>query len=188
MELIKKIEALLFVAGSEGISVSQIKKMLYINKSEVLSLLGSYKNRLESSDSALKLSNFDEVYKLTTKEEMHELLSMFVDNKPNKLSSSALETLSIIAYKSPITRVEIEDIRGVDCTLIISKLVNLNLIEESGRAQTPGAPILYKVTNNFMDSFNLQSLSQLPELDNLEESDIEVKNIYETKFTEESNG
>ena len=185
MEIIKKLEALLFVCGSDGITFSQLSKILEISKPELETIIKSYEKKLNNFESAIKLEVFGEKYKLTTKSEMDEILSKLVDNKPNKLSQSALETLAIIAYKNPLTRIEIENIRGVDCTFIISKLVSLDLIQEAGRAQSPGSPILYEVSDYFMDFFKLQDLSQLPQLPDLAKADADDVNIYKSQFKEE---
>ena len=188
MKLFRKIEAILFVCGSDGISFVDLQKILNIKSGELKIILKSYENKLKNSDSALQLMSFGNKYKLTTKEDLNETLSALVDNKPNRLSQSALETLSIIAYKSPITRIEIEDIRGVDSTTIIAKLMSLDLIKESGRAKSTGSPILYKVSDYFMDFFKLSDLSQLPDLPNLQKHDVNNINIYKSKYVEEKNG
>lgn len=100
---------------------------------------------------------------------MHEYAQkLFADIKQSTLSQSALETLAIVAYKQPITRVEIEEIRGVGCDMMLRKLQARNLIEEAGRSEAPGRPILYGVTQEFMDSFKLLSLQELPDLPTFE--------------------
>ncbi len=188
MELFRKIDAILFVCGSDGISFADLQKTLNIESEELKTLLESYENKLKNSNSALQLISFGNKYKLSTKEDLNETLSALVDNKPNRLSQSALETLSIIAYKGPITRIEIEDIRGVDSTTIIAKLMSLDLIKEAGRAKSTGSPILYKVSDYFMDFFKLSDLSQLPELPDLQKHDVNDVNIYKSKYQEEENG
>ncbi|MPN47498.1 Segregation and condensation protein B [bioreactor metagenome] len=89
-------------------------------------------------------------------------------NKSSSLSPAAIETLAIIAYKQPITRIEIEEIRGVGCEMMLRKLLIRNLIREIGRSDAPGKPILYEVTNEFMDVFKLVSLKELPDLPSYE--------------------
>ena len=94
---------------------------------------------------------------------------LFAATKMATLSNAALETLAIIAYKQPITRVEIEEIRGVGCDMMIRKLLARSLIKECGRSDAPGRPFLYEVTKEFMDTFQLESLKELPDLPNFKE-------------------
>ena len=96
---------------------------------------------------------------------------MFASTKISTLSQAALETLAIIAYKQPITRGEIEEIRGVGCDMMVRKLLARNLIKECGRSDAPGRPFLYEVTDEFMDAFKLESLKELPELPTFHEDE-----------------
>ena len=103
----------------------------------------------------------------------------------NTLSNSALETLAIIAYNEPITRVEVDEIRGVQTGQLIRKLVAKGLIKEDGRSNLPGRPILYKTTSEFLDYFGLKSISELPEIKMPEINKDDDVSLYETKYTEE---
>ena len=98
-----------------------------------------------------------------------------------KLSKSALETLAIVAYYQPVTRIRIEEIRGVGCESMIRKLLAQALIKEVGREDSPGKPVLYGVTDEFMDAFNLKSLDELPELKEIE-SEFDEEDIFNTKY------
>ena len=100
-----------------------------------------------------------------------------------KLSKSALETLAIVAYYQPVTRIRIEEIRGVGCESMIRKLLAQALIKEVGREDSPGKPVLYGVTDEFMDAFNLKSLDELPELKEIE-SEFDEEDIFNTKYQE----
>ena len=106
-----------------------------------------------------------------------------IEQSENTLSNAALETLAIIAYNQPISRVAIEEIRGVGCDAMIRKLVAKALIKEVGREETPGRPILYGVTDEFMDAFSLASLDELPELKEIK-ADFDQDDIFNTKYTE----
>jgi len=169
------LEGLLFLIGEEGLTLAQIAKALNIDeeltKKTIQSLIQDYKKE----DRALELVCFGGQYKLVTKEEVYNIAeTFFKEEKTAPLSHSALETLAIIAYKQPITRVEIEEIRGVGCEVMLKRLVAKELIEEKGRLDTVGKPIIYQVTRNFLDLFKLQSLDELPKFEAIfdEESDL----------------
>ena len=127
--------------------------------------------------------NFGGVYKMTTLAKHHEYYQRMIEQSENTLSNAALETLAIIAYNQPITRVRIEEIRGVGCDAMIRKLAAKALIKEVGREDTPGKPILYGVTDEFMDAFGLTSLDELPDLADIVEID-EQEDIFATRYRE----
>lgn len=168
-QIVTILEGLLFVVGDEGISLQQCANVLEISETlteEHLDYLASY---YASEDRGMEVVNYGGVYKFVTKARIHPYAEkLFAYSKPATLSQSALETLAIIAYKQPITRVEIEEIRGVGCDMMLRKLQARNLIVESARSDAPGRPILYEVTNEFMDSFKLLSLNELPDLPSYE--------------------
>ncbi|MFR9117888.1 MAG: SMC-Scp complex subunit ScpB [Merdibacter sp.] len=119
-------------------------------------------------------------YKFVSKESVYPYAQrLFASVKPVSLSNAAMETLAIIAYKQPITRTEIEEIRGVGCDLMLKKLIARGLVAEAGRMDIPGRPILYQVTDTFMDSFQLESLEELPQLPKVQ------MNLDEDLFVEE---
>ncbi|PKR78893.1 SMC-Scp complex subunit ScpB [Halalkalibacillus sediminis] len=159
------LEGLLFVSGDEGLSISQMKKILDVDKESVHLILEELRYEYEDSQRGLAILEQKEIYFLTTKPE-HSLYleKMKETNLSSRLSQAALETLSIIAYRQPITRVEIEDIRGVKCEGPIQTLVSRMLIEEGGRKETSGRPILYQTTKEFLTFFGLSSLQDLPPL------------------------
>lgn len=161
------IEGLLFLSGDEGISVSQIIHSLNDNssKEDIENILADMMQEYMSDHHGIELVFFGDLYKFISKASIHEYAKrMFSETKIATLSQAALETLAIIAYKQPITRVEIEEIRGVGCDMMIRKLLARSLIQESGRSEAPGRPFLYQVTTEFLDSFKLESLKELPEL------------------------
>ncbi len=160
------IEAILFIAGDEGVTLEQLAAALELSKEEMIDIMD--KCMLEYNDDenrGLEMANYGKYYKLVTKAETHDYCQKIFNEENNKqFSQAALETLAIIAYKQPITRIEIEEIRGVSCDMMIRKLLAKNLIKEAGRLDTAGKPFQYAVTDEFMDTFKLKSLSELPEL------------------------
>ncbi len=159
------LEGLLFLTGDEGITLSQAMDTLGTGK-EYTEKMFSHLMQLYSCDErGIEVARFGETYKFLSKTYVHESAKkLFQLSKESKLSQAALETLAIIAYKQPVTRVEIEEIRGVSSDVMIRKLESRGLIKEDGRSDAPGRPFLYSVTDEFMDSFSLASLDELPEL------------------------
>lgn len=159
------IEGVLFAFGEEGVEKEQLMLALGLESVEFDALIENYKRSLTATDRGLELVEFGSIYKLITKSELHETISDMLEfNKNRQLSQAALETLAIIAYKQPITRLEIEEIRGVNSDMMCRRLEALDLIKECGRADSVGRPILYEVTNSFMDVFKLTTLKELPEI------------------------
>ncbi len=165
MSEIAKLEALLFAYGHEGISFEDLEQALTLDPQELKELLSEYHKQFESDDRGVKLVQYGGVYKLVTKKEYHDLLAETMNFKTKRnLSQAALETLAIIAYKQPITRLEIEEIRGVNSDMMVRRLEAMDLIKACGRADSIGRPILYEVTDSFLDVFQLTSLDELPEM------------------------
>lgn len=163
MDNVKQIiEAMLFSSGRE-IDEKEFINILELNKDEFETIINEMRN--EYVDRGIEIIKIDNKYQLCTKLEFAEYIYPLFDNraKPN-LTKSSIETLSIIAYNENITKAEIEAIRGVNSDTIIYKLLEYNLIEESGRLDAPGRPIMYKTTLNFLKTFGLESLKDLPEL------------------------
>ncbi|WP_459499636.1 SMC-Scp complex subunit ScpB [Bacillus sp. C1] len=159
------IEGLLFVAGDEGISLEQITKVLEIEVKDVVQLIEEMQRECEGMQRGLQIVQFAKIYRLATKKE-HAHYYQKLMNTPTaaSLSQAALETLAIVAYRQPITRTEMEEIRGVKTDRALQTLVSHLLIKETGRAEGPGRPILYGTTKEFLDTFGLQTLDDLPAL------------------------
>lgn len=170
-ELQAVLEGLLFLCGDEGLSSEQLVATLEMEEEKIIEALDTLmQTYLEDTTRGIELVRFGGVYKFVSKECIHPYAEkLFASTKMSTLSQAALETLAIIAYKQPITRAEIEDIRGVGCDMMIRKLLARNLIKECGRSDAPGRPFLYEVTPEFMDSFKLESLKELPELPDVNE-------------------
>ena len=174
---ISVLEGLLFVAGDDGISLEEASYILELEKSAVRQLLDELKKRLEDENSGLELLLTASHYKLVTKASLKTYIEKYaVSPYSSQLSQASLETLAIIAYKQPVTRVDIESIRGVQSSGSIQKLLLRDLIEEAGRLETPGRPKLYKTTAYFMDYFGLESLDALPDASDLFDLDSEEAN------------
>jgi segregation and condensation protein B len=158
------LESLLFAAGDEGLSKKQICAVLEVDDQKAEDILRDIETDLNANDErGIQLIELAGVYQLTTKKEHSAYLKKLLES-PNTqtLSQAALETLAIIAYKQPMTRLEIEDIRGVKCERPLHTLLTKALIEEAGRTETPGRPILYSTTKEFLDYFGLKSIEELP--------------------------
>lgn len=165
MKLRKILEGLLFLSGDEGLTSEQLCFALDISEEALDKNIKQMMNEFLEEDHGIELVHFGGKYKFVTKEIVYPYAEkLFASTKIATLSSAALETLAIIAYKQPITRTEIEEIRGVGCDMMIRKLLARSLIKECGRSDAPGRPFLYEVTSEFMDSFKLESLKELPEL------------------------
>ena len=157
-------QALLFVAGDDGLTLEEISYVVGIDKTAVRQLLEELMEQLKDETSGLELILTAQRYKFVTKASLKPYLEKYaVSPFSSQLSSAALETLAIIAYKQPITRLEVESIRGVQC----QKLLLRDLIEEAGRMDSPGRPKLYRTTTYFMDYFGLETLDQLPDVESL---------------------
>lgn len=185
MEKLGVLEGILFVVGNEGISASELMDILELKEDNINYLIDKLKEKYLSEESGLNIEYLGEKYKLTTKKEHNDYyIKLLEKEKKSELSNSALETLAVIAYNSPITRGQIDDIRGVDSTYQIKKLLYRNLIKEDGKADLPGKPKLYSVTNEFLDYLGLSSLDELPKLEEEKPVLIEETDLYESKYKE----
>lgn len=158
------IEAVLFTMG-ESVEISRLADVIEEDVKTTKSILKDMEKGYEAEDKGISLTYFDNSVQLCTKAEMYEYL-IKIAKAPRKmtLTDTVLETLSIIAYKQPITRVEIERVRGVSCDHAINKLLEYDLITELGRLDAPGRPLLFGTTEQFLRCFGVGSLEELPEL------------------------
>lgn len=175
MTPLSKIEALLFVAGEDGLGLRQLAALLDMPVPALLQQLEKLSQKYEADDSsALCLMESSKTYKLVTKKEYAELLRQYSRTPINQsLSRASLEVLSIIAYKQPITRIEVDDIRGVNSSGAISKLQAFDLIRENGKKEVLGRPNLYVTTDYFLDYMGINSLEELPDTSGIELKDEE---------------
>ncbi len=178
------LEGLLFVVGDEGITISSICDILNIEEEEAKKLVLDLKKDYMSDERGLRIDYLGNSLKLTTKEEHKEYYRKLVEDSNNTLSQSALETLVIIAYNEPITRIKVDEIRGISSSQMIRKLVAKGFLKEVGREDIPGRPILYKTTDEFLDYFGLSSKDDLPVLKNEESENEEEKDLFLSKYKE----
>ncbi len=189
MNQLSQIEALLFVVGEEGIELEEIAFTLERPTADVYQSLTELKEKYaEDPTSALTILEVGNRFVLTTKKVYAPLLKEFARSPlANRLSQAALETLSIIAYKQPITRGEIDELRGVQSSGAVQTLVSRQLIEEKGRVEGPGRAILYGTTTYFMDYFGLKDLTELPDVQQMETDladDEETLDLFYDRFKE----
>ena len=179
------LEGLLFIVGDDGLTAGQASSSTECSEEECEKILDELMKEYVADDSrGIEIANYGGVYRFLSKEYVIESAKrLFQLNKQATLSPAAMETLAIIAYKQPITRVEIEEIRGVGADMMLRKLLARDLIQEAGRSEALGRPILYEVTNEFLNSFKLMSLEELPDLPDFkstEESDDLFENEEKT--------
>ena len=186
------LEGLLFVVGEDGLSIEQIMDVLAIDIETAKELIKELKVDYEDENRGLRIDFLGNRFKLTTKYEHREYYQKLLLNpETNTLSQAALETLAIIAYNEPITRVQIDTIRGVGSKEVIRKLIAKGFIKESGRSDLPGRPILYETTTEFLDYFGLATIEDLPDMrefleENTKEEDDE-SDLYDSKYVEINN-
>lgn len=180
------LEGLLFVVGDDGLSINQMMEILEINHDEAIELINELKEEYENINRGIRIHFLGNTFKLTTKQEQQKYYQkLLVNEENNTLSNSALETLAIVAYNEPITRVEVDEIRGVQTAQMIRKLVAKGLLKECGRSELPGRPILYKTTSEFLDYFGLSDISELPKITPKSEQENSELDLYKSKYEEE---
>ncbi|MBO8163066.1 MAG: SMC-Scp complex subunit ScpB [Brevibacillus sp.] len=176
------IEGLLFLAGDEGIEAKQIAEIVELDAETVVDLLEDMKADFRRSGRGIQIVEVAGAYQLTTLPEHAPYFERMASSPGHaSLSQAALETLAIIAYKQPITRSDIEEIRGVKCEKALNTLLSKQLIREVGRAEGIGRPILYGTTKEFLEYFGLRELADLPEPPveiNLEEVHLEASALF----------
>ncbi|GAA0084989.1 SMC-Scp complex subunit ScpB [Clostridium sp. CTA-7] len=173
------IEGLLFVSG-EPLTIKELSNSIEASPKVISSILNEMISEYEDEKRGIKLISINGEYQLVTKAENGEYIQKLLrKNKRQSLSQASLESLSIIAYKQPITRVDIDEIRGVKSESALQKLLEKDLIKEVGRLEVPGRPILFGTTEEFLRQFGLKELKELPALDlysDSEEEAIEMMN------------
>ena len=158
------IEAMLFASGNvvRGMDIADV---LNVDEKEVKGFIKSINTRFDEENRPITIREIDDGFQMCTKPKYHEYIKKIQEKKPKKnLSQSAMETLAIVAYKQPITRVEVEKIRGVNSDYALNTLTEFGLIEDIGRADLPGRPLLYSTTQEFLRKFGYKSLNDLPEI------------------------
>ena len=165
IELQGAIEAILFASG-ERIEISRLSVALEVDQDEIRSAADTLADELAFNRRGIRIIRLDDGYQMVSSTEMVDLIAKALETrKPPKLSASQLETLTIIAYYQPATKAMVEQIRGVDSSYSITALLNKKLIEDAGRLNVPGRPIQYRTTPDFLRTFALNSLEDLPEIE-----------------------
>ena len=164
-ELQRAIEAILFAAG-ERIEISRLAAVLEADEADIVDAADALANELAFSRRGIRVLKLEDGYQMVSSGEMADFVTKCLETrKPPKLSASQLETLTIIAYYQPATKAMVEQIRGVDSAYSVGALLNKKLIEEAGRLNVPGRPIQYQTTPDFLRTFGLSSLEELPPIE-----------------------
>lgn len=167
-ELQRAIEAILFAAG-ECIEISRLSMALEVDEDEIIQAVDALSDELSFNRRGIRVIRLERGYQMVSSGEMADYITKALETrKPPKLSSSQLETLTIVAYYQPATKAMVEQIRGVDSSYSISALMNKNLIEEAGRLNVPGRPIQYRTTPDFLRTFGISGLDELPEIEKVD--------------------
>ena len=186
-ELERIIEAILFAAG-EPVEASRLAMAAECDTDEIEAAAKALMDRLAFERRGIRVVRLENAYQMCSSSEMSGYITKALETrKPPKLSASQLETLTIIAYYQPATKAYVEQIRGVDSSYSVGALLNKHLIEECGRLNVPGRPILYRTTADFLRTFGLESLDELPEIEKMQFGKKELP-VNETPETTETEG
>jgi len=186
-EYASAVEAILFASG-EGVSLERLCLALETDKQTVLDAIDVIKSRFDKADSGIELIKLEDSYQLTTKSKYADVIrKVFELKRSTPLSQAAFEVLAVVAYNQPVTRAYIEQVRGVDCSGVIASLSQKMLIEECGRLDLPGRPLLYRTTENFLRCFSLESIADLPPIPQNDEDNGQMTiDLQETENTNET--
>lgn len=182
--VIAKLEAMLFASG-DAVEASKLAEVLNLDLESVTKMLGHLEDKYDENENGIRLVRIDGKYQLCTREEYADDVRALLEIKKNTpLSPAAFEVLAIVAYNKTVTKSFIEQIRGVDCSGSIANLVQKGLIEEKGRLDLPGRPLVYGTTDRFLRCFSLNSLDDLPDLPTTEEVENIAKDNGQTSLFE----
>ena len=190
MNLLGVLEGILFAVGDEGITLKALTETLGVDSNRAKELLKELQTRYESDAYGIRVSYLGDAFKLTTKKEHAEYYQKLLGNPESQtLSESSLEVLAIIAYNQPITRVIVDEMRGVASGQIIRKLCARGLVKITGKSQMPGRPNLYGTTREFLDYFGLATIDDLPKMDayNTVETKEDETELFTSIYKEEVN-
>lgn len=182
------LEGLLYVQGDTGLTLKEVMSILDLNEEEAKELVYKLKTSYEEENRGLRLSYLGNTFKLTTKQEHKDYYEKLLESpSTHTLSQAALEVLAIIAYNEPITRSRVDEMRGVDSTFVIRKLLAKGLLKEAGKSDMPGHPTLYKTTDDFLDYFGLSTKDDLPDISKieLEMDENKEKDLFQSNYREE---
>ena len=175
IELQRAIEAILFAAG-ERVAISQLATVLEVEKKEIIQATDALADELAFNRRGIRIIRLEDGYQMVSSGEMADYITKALETrKPPKLSASQLEVLTIIAYYQPATKAMVEQLRGVDSAYSVGALLDKKLIEDAGRLNVPGRPILYRTTPNFLRTFGLSSLEELPVIEKVSLGEPEIQ-------------
>lgn len=187
-QLISAFEAVLYASG-EPMSIERFTQVFEVTPEIVVKIMDMLAEKMKNNNSGLELLRLENTYQLATKIEYADYIKKAFDiRRRTPLSSAALEVLAVVAYNQPVTKSFIEQVRGVDCSGVVTTLVEKGLIEERGRLELPGKPLLYGTTKNFLRCFSLSDLTELPPLPKTSEEMNDVGEQLELSNEEESIG
>jgi segregation and condensation protein B len=181
---IAALEGLLFIVGEDGIDIKKVQEILEVSYEEAKEMIQELFTIYSSPKRGIQLYVLGNHLKLTTKKEHSLFYKKLVIEEESILSQAALETLAIVAYNQPITRVKIDEIRGISSGHMIRKLISKNLIREIGKSDEAGRPSLYGTTNDFLDYFGLPSINDLPVIEQ-KNKEISKSDLYHVRYNEE---
>ena len=185
MNLTGVVEGLLFAVGDEGITLKTLCDILEVDKDKVKDILKELQKRYETDEYGIRVSYLGDAFKLTTKKEHKDYYHKLLGNPESQsLSESSLEVLAIVAYNQPITRVLVDEMRGVACGQTLRKLCARGLVKIVGKSKMPGKPNLYGTTKEFLDYFGLASIEDLPKIDVEEEIKEEETELFTSIYKE----
>ena len=168
IELQRAIEAILFASG-ERVEIAQLSNVLETDKNEIIAATNALADELAFNRRGIRIVKLEDGYQMVSSSEMADYITQALETrKPPKLSASQLEALTIIAYYQPATKAMVEQLRGVDSSYSVGALLNKKLIEDAGRLNVPGRPIQYRTTPNFLRTFGLSSLDELPAIEKVD--------------------
>ena len=182
------LEGLLYVQGDTGLTLKEVMSILDLNEEDVKELVYKLKVSYEQDNRGLRLSYLGNTFKLTTKQEHKDYYEKLLESpSTHVLSQAALEVLAIVAYNEPITRSAVDEMRGVDSTFMIRKLLAKGLLKEAGKSDMPGHPTLYKTTDDFLDYFGLSTKDDLPDISKieLEIDENKEKDLFQSNYRED---
>ncbi len=186
MNLVGVTEGILFAVGDEGITLKALAEILGVDLEETKSILMELKRRYEGMEYGIRISYLSDSFKLTTKKEHKDYYQKLLGNPESQtLSENALEVLAIIAYNQPITRIMLDEMRGVASGAVVRKLCARGLIKIVGKSNLPGKPNLYGTTREFLDYFGLATLEDLPEVKMDEEPKEEETELFTSIYKDE---
>ena len=173
-EMIPAFEAVLFASG-EPMSIERFAQVFEIAPEEVIGIMDELDKKLKKKENGFELVRLDNMYQLATKNQYVDYIKKAFDiRRRTPLSPAALEVLAVVAYNQPVTKSFIEQVRGVDCSGVVTTLIEKGLLEERGRLELPGKPLLYGTTKNFLRCFSISDLSELPPLPQKEQESTDI--------------